>query len=95
MRGTWLTHEPRGHGRGIVAALKLAPLPNALSEKSRLGQKVIVQRRRRSRSNVSRGQCWGNQNDNGDRSGPNNFLSHYLSCFTAVQRSQSRAARGG
>ncbi len=47
--------------QSMVAALKLAPLPNALSEKSRLGQKVVVRRMRRSRSNVSRGRRWGNR----------------------------------
>jgi len=45
----------------MVAALKLAPLPNALIEKSRLGQKVVVRRMRWSRSNVSRGRRWGNR----------------------------------
>ena len=45
----------------MVAALKLAPHPNALSEKSRLGQKVVVRRTRRRRSNVSRGVRWRNR----------------------------------
>jgi len=47
--------------QSMVAALKLAPLPNVLGEKSRLGQKVIVRRMRRSRSNASCGRRWGNR----------------------------------